>query len=301
MITERKITTQDINNNNVKSVVGNKLAGTVEQNKNVFDKLVELFTGKYNSAIDDLTSTNEGTSGADNIGSTILKVGGSTTVGGQLGELYNETVKTTGSQSIDGKKTFVVVPAIPSPSVSTDATNKGYVDTSIAAVVLGQIPDNSLTDAKLGTDIKIGSLASLATTIKTSIVNAINELVTSLSTLSGTVSGHTTSISTLTNDKADKDTNIILVTTNKTLALTDKATYQNVTSASNLTITIPKDIFPIKSEVVIARNGTGTVTIAGSTDVTLHSDGEKRTIKSYGAVTVKQVATNDWRLYGALE
>ena len=301
MINDRKITTQDINANNVKSVVGNKLTGTVEQNKNVFDKLVELFAGKYNSTIDDLMSINDGTSGADNIGSTILKVGGSTTVGGQLDELYNETVKITGIQSIDGKKTFVVVPAIPSPSVSTDATNKGYVDTNIASVVLGQIPDNSLTDAKLGTDIKIGSLASLTTTIKTSIVNAINELVTSISTLSSTVSGHTTSINTLTSGKADKDTSVVLVTTSKILGASDRATYQNVSSASNLTVTIPKDVFAVNVEIAIARNGTGTVTLAGATDVTLHSTDEKRAIKSYGAVTIKQVATNDWRLYGALE
>ena len=301
MIADRKITSQEINSNNVKSVVGNKLTGTVEQSKNVFDKLVELFTTKYNSTIDDLISTNDGTSGADNIGSTILKVGGSTTVGGQLDELYNDTVKITGTQSIDGKKTFLVVPTLPSPSVSTDATNKGYVDASIASYVLGQIPDNSLTNAKLGTDIKIGSLASLTTTIKTSIVNAINELVTSISTLSSTVSGHTTSINTLTSDKADKDTTVVLVTTSKTLGASDRATYQNVSSASNLTITIPKDVFALNVEIAIARNGTGTVTLAGATDVTLHSTDEKRAIKSYGAVTIKQVATNDWRLYGALE
>lgn len=301
MISDRKITTQDINNNNVKSVVGNKLTGTVEQNKNVFDKLVELFSGKYNSTIDDLLSTADGTSGADNIGSTLLKVGGSSTVGGQLDELNNETVKLTGAQNIDGKKTFLTAPSVPSPSGATDVTNKNYVDTNIASVVLGQIPDNSITNNKLGSDVKIGSLASLTTTIKTSIVNAINELVSSVSTLSSTVSGHTTSISTLTSGKADKDTDIILVTASKTLALTDKATYQNVSSASNLTITIPKDIFPTKAEIVIARNGTGTVTIAGATDVTLHSTDEKRLIKSYGVATIKQVGTNDWRIYGALE
>ena len=51
---------------------------------------------------------------------------------------------------------------------------------AISGAILGQIPDNSLTNIKLVPDIKIGSLAALTTTIKTSVVNAINELVTSI-------------------------------------------------------------------------------------------------------------------------
>lgn len=47
----------------------------------------------------------------------------------------------------------------------------------IDASAMGQIPDGSLTNTKLGADIKIGSLASLTTSDKTALVNAINELV----------------------------------------------------------------------------------------------------------------------------
>ena len=47
--------------------------------------------------------------------------------------------------------------------------------------------DNALTNAKLGSDIKIGSLAALTTTVKTSVQGAINELVTSLA---GKVTGN---------------------------------------------------------------------------------------------------------------
>lgn len=49
------------------------------------------------------------------------------------------------------------------------------IQTQINNVVLGQIPDNSLTNIKLATDIKVGSLAALTTTDKTSVVASINE------------------------------------------------------------------------------------------------------------------------------
>ena len=47
-----KITQSEIDANNVKSVVGNTLTGTVTENKNVFDKLVEFLCGKFNTFVD---------------------------------------------------------------------------------------------------------------------------------------------------------------------------------------------------------------------------------------------------------
>ncbi len=47
------------------------------------------------------------------------------------------------------------------------------------------VSDNTVTNAKLGTDVKVGSLAALTTTVKTSIQAAINELVTKIGALSG--------------------------------------------------------------------------------------------------------------------
>lgn len=52
----------------------------------------------HNGLIDDLMSTADGSSGADNIGSTALKVGGATTVRGQLEELNTGKV-----DKVDGK------------------------------------------------------------------------------------------------------------------------------------------------------------------------------------------------------
>ncbi len=46
----------------------------------------------------------------------------------------------------------------------------------VDGVVLKQIPDESLINSKLSSDIKIGSLAALTTTDKSSVQSAINEL-----------------------------------------------------------------------------------------------------------------------------
>lgn len=63
-----------------------------------------------------------------------------------------------------------------------------YVDQVAADFVLGTITDNSLTNAKLGTDIKIGSLADLTTTEQASVVGAINEVKSDVGGVSGDLS-----------------------------------------------------------------------------------------------------------------
>lgn len=54
MYTDHKVTSSEIQANNVKSAPA-KLVGTEQENKHIFDKLVELFISKYNSLIDELT------------------------------------------------------------------------------------------------------------------------------------------------------------------------------------------------------------------------------------------------------
>ena len=49
--------------------------------------------------------------------------------------------------------------------------------------IFAGIADNSITDLKMAPDVKIGSLALLTTTIKTSVVNAINSLKTLVDTI----------------------------------------------------------------------------------------------------------------------
>ena len=64
------------------------------------------------------------------------------------------------------------------------------IDTAISSVVAGVVADGSITNLKLATDVKVGSLTSLTTAVKTSVQAAINELdsdVGDLSSLTTTV------------------------------------------------------------------------------------------------------------------
>lgn len=70
-------------------------------------------------------------------------------------------------------------PTVPTQSAGNNSTriaSTAYVDLAVAAVSGGAIADLSVTDAKLATDVKVGSLAALNTTVKTSVVAAINEV-----------------------------------------------------------------------------------------------------------------------------
>ena len=53
MYKDLKVTSGEVAANNVKSAP-DRLQGTATENKNVFDKLVELFVGKYNDLLDEL-------------------------------------------------------------------------------------------------------------------------------------------------------------------------------------------------------------------------------------------------------
>jgi len=91
-----------------------------------------------------------------------------------------------------------------------------------------------------------------------------------------------------------------------TLVLADKGKVLRVNSATNRTVTIPKNsvvAFPIDTEIAILRYGTGTVSIAPvDGDVTLQSaDGERKIKNRYGSVALKKIATDEWVLVGSLE
>lgn len=75
----------------------------------------------------------------------------------------SEVVHLAGSETITGAKTFISNPIVPTPTGSTHASTKGYVDTTVSGVVLGQIPDNSLTQAKMANEMKkdiVGGIVS---------------------------------------------------------------------------------------------------------------------------------------------
>lgn len=89
-----------------------------------------------------------------------------------------------------------------------------------------------------------------------------------------------------------------------TLGIDDRGTYirANIADPSSITITIPYEVaFPVNSEIMIERTGTGEVSIAADTGVTLHSADSKTSINAqFQTVALKKVGDFEWVLFGAL-
>ena len=80
-----------------------------------------------------------------------------------------------------------------SPVAGTSAATVMDLFKYILSLGSGSLPgDATITDTKLGTDVKVGSIAALTTTVKTSVVAAINSLVTD----TGALASLTTTVKT---------------------------------------------------------------------------------------------------------
>ena len=92
-------------------------------------------------------------------------------------------------------------------------------------------------------------------------------------------------------------------TNDYTLVLTDAGKLIDFNSASNRTLTIPSNLsvaFPIGTQIVIARYGTGTVTIAISSDTLRSASSYTKIATQYGAATLVKRAETEWYLFGDL-
>jgi hypothetical protein len=88
-------------------------------------------------------------------------------------------------------------------------------------------------------------------------------------------------------------------TANYTLALADVAKVVAVNSSSNLTLTVPLNssvAFPLGTVVNVYRAGTGTVTIAGASGVTVRNAGAIS--DQFGEVSLRKRGTDEWVLSG---
>jgi hypothetical protein len=95
---------------------------------------------------------------------------------------------------------------------------------------------------------------------------------------------------------------IVAVSTDKTLALTDACTVQEVTAEA--TITVPPNssvAFPTGTEIVILSYTASTVDVAKGSGVSVNSKDAKLVIDGqYAAATLKKMGTDEWVLIGAL-
>lgn len=108
-------------------------------------------------------------------------------------------------------------------------------------------------------------------------------------------------------DAAQLSTKSLTVTASRALALADAGRCVDVSSLSALTVTIPTDAtaaFPVDTEIEIAREGSGTVTIAAASGVTIRAAiGTKASYQianQYAMAVLKKKGADDWRIAGDL-
>jgi hypothetical protein len=91
--------------------------------------------------------------------------------------------------------------------------------------------------------------------------------------------------------------------TSITLDTGDEGRYIRCTASSAITITIPADKFQANDEIIIEQAGTGQVTIAAGTGVTLNNSASNtaKTAERYAVVALKCTATNVFTLTGERE
>lgn len=95
---------------------------------------------------------------------------------------------------------------------------------------------------------------------------------------------------------------VVEQSTSKTLESTDAN--KMIKATQQITLTIPLDSnyeFPINTEIVVVQYGTGEVTIAAESGVTLNSaDSKTKILGQYSSAVLKKMAADEWLLIGAL-
>lgn len=91
--------------------------------------------------------------------------------------------------------------------------------------------------------------------------------------------------------------------TSITLDTGDEGRYIRCTASSAVTVTIPADKFQADDEIIIEQSGTGQVTIAAGSGVTLNNSASNtnKTAERYSVVALKCTATNVFTLTGERE
>lgn len=87
-----------------------------------------------------------------------------------------------------------------------------------------------------------------------------------------------------------------------TLALHDSGTIVIVGSSTDVNVTVPLNLFPLGAKIDIVRTGSGEVSIAPASSVTIRSkNSAKRLSLPYSGATLIQNGVNDWLLIGDLK
>jgi len=100
---------------------------------------------------------------------------------------------------------------------------------------------------------------------------------------------------------------VLNITASRTLILSDVGKFIVCNNTTDITITIPLDSsvpILVSSEIEIMQNNTGRVNIVAASGVTLSGDGRAnqlfQILNRFGSVTIKQIGSNNWRIFGSL-
>jgi len=143
----------------------------------------------------------------------------------------------------------------------------------------------------------------LASAVQTSLGKADTALqsapVTSVNTKTGAVTLTASDVGA-----ASSTVPVVAKTAAYTLALTDAGSAVEVTSASAVSVTVPPNssvAFPVGTVIEVAQLGTGQVTIAPGSGVTINSPGSlTKTRTQYSSASLRKRGTDAWLLVGDL-
>lgn len=129
----------------------------------------------------------------------------------------------------------------------------------------------------------------------------VDEAGAILSSTKGTANG-VAELDANTKLKADQaSSRIVTKYASFTLASGQEGCFIKVSSSSDLTVTIPANVFATGTEIEIMRYGTGKVTIAAASGVTMRSpNGFDELTDQYNVACLKCIGTNEWILAGDL-
>jgi hypothetical protein len=257
-----------------------------------------ILTGGLISATGNITSA--GNISGGNIIGTFVSPGANTQIifndagveNATAGFTFNKTtnaVATTGTVSatanITGGNLLTGGIVSATGSITTAANlsvNGGVISTTAAtANVFNVTPTTVNIGAGASTGVNIGNASGLVT-------------------LSGNVQGSTNGFAI-----GYRDIPQVTFSANATIVLTDAGKHYYSTSSSNLVMTIANSTsanFAVGAAINLINQGTGTITVAQGSGVTMYLAGNStsgnRTVASYGVATIQKVATDTWFIVG---
>lgn len=187
--------------------------------------------------------------------------------------------------------------------VGTEVTARQTADADLAAQLLSVETSQVTQDTAIALRAPLASPALTGTpTAPTPSVGDVTTKIATMAAVGAEVALDRASIATLT--AALAAVTVSTKSASYTLALVDAGTVIDVSSASNLVVTVPPNstvAFPVGSIIELGRLGTGTVSVAAGAGVTVSSaDGFLKLRVQFSTASLRKTATNTWLLVGDL-